>query len=81
VWLAGIPGARETRLTPSKKTCRLRKQENLPTEGQENLPTEEQENLPTEEQENLPTAENLVYFKECSLCPRSERAFLLLNEF
>jgi hypothetical protein len=24
VWLAGIPGARETRLTPSKETCRLR---------------------------------------------------------
>ncbi len=23
VWLAGIPGARETRLTPSKETCRL----------------------------------------------------------
>jgi hypothetical protein len=22
VWLAGIPGARETRLTPSKETCR-----------------------------------------------------------
>jgi hypothetical protein len=38
VWLAGIPGARETRLTPSKETCRL-KQGNLPTE-QGNLPTE-----------------------------------------
>jgi hypothetical protein len=26
VWLAGIPGARETRLTPSKETCRLNKE-------------------------------------------------------
>jgi hypothetical protein len=26
VWLAGIPGARETRLTPSKETCRLSKE-------------------------------------------------------
>jgi hypothetical protein len=24
VWLAGIPGVRETRPTPSKETCRLR---------------------------------------------------------
>ncbi len=24
VWLAGMQGARETRLTPSKETCRLR---------------------------------------------------------
>ncbi len=23
VWLAGIPGAREPRLTPNKETCRL----------------------------------------------------------
>jgi chitinase len=71
VWLAGIPGARETRLTPIKETCRL-KQGNLPTE-QGNLPTEqgnlptEQGNLPTEqgnlptEQENLPT-QVMLYF-------------------
>jgi hypothetical protein len=32
VWLAGMPGARETRLTPSKETCRLKQQGNLPTE-------------------------------------------------
>jgi hypothetical protein len=28
IWLAGMPGARGTRLTPSKETCRLSKNVN-----------------------------------------------------
>jgi hypothetical protein len=57
IWLAGMPGARETRLTPSKETCRRARK---PADEQGNLPTTKETcrraRKPADAQGNLPTS-------------------------